>query len=96
MKVQWSATAESDRFELIQYLFSVSPQAALDADDRIDHAIEILVLFPFAGRVGRMAGTRELLLGGTRYVAAYGVKGDVVTILRLFDAARDWPPRVSD
>ena len=93
MRIEWSDAAKRDRYELLTYLASVSPLAALDADDRIDHVVEILAIFPFAGRLGRLRGTRELVIGGTRYIATYQVEENAVVVLRLFDASRDWPPK---
>jgi toxin ParE1/3/4 len=92
--IKWSKTARSDRYELLEYLASVNPSAALGADDRVDLAIEILASYPYAGRPGRVTGTRELVIGGTRYIAAYRVDGETAVILRLFDAAQQWPDSI--
>ena len=66
MRIEWSADALSDRRELIDYLEAKSVAAAISIDDRIDVAFELLSDFPEAGRIGRIAGTRELVVHGGR------------------------------
>lgn len=46
---------------------------------------------PMLGRLGRMTGTRELVVHAN-YILVYDVKGDQVRVLRLLHAARQWPP----
>ena len=47
------------------------------------------------GRVGRVRGTRELVIAGTPYIAAYRVKGRVILILRILHGAQLWPETMS-
>lgn len=47
------------------------------------------------GRVGRMAGTRELVIANTPYIAVYTTNG-VVVLLRLLHGAQKWPPSRPD
>ena len=53
-------------------------------DEGIVSAARPLINFPASGRVGRIAGTRELVITGTPYVAAYAVTPSAVRILRVF------------
>jgi len=46
------------------------------------------------GRPGRVRGTRELVVTGTPYIAAYRFVSDVLTVLRLLHGARQWPRKV--
>ena len=43
------------------------------------------------GRPGRVPGTRELVVPGTRYLVPYRVTGDTLQILRVYHGARNWP-----
>ena len=96
MRIEWSANALADRRALIEYLETRSIAAAILIDDRVDAAFELLRDFPEAGRIGRIAGTRELVVHGTPYLAAYCIENDTVVVLALIHAARDWPDTLPD
>jgi plasmid stabilization system protein ParE len=44
---------------------------------------------PDRGRIGRIAGTRELVFDP--FIIVYRVKAGGVEILRIYHAAQDWP-----
>ena len=48
--------------------------------------------FPELGRPGRVAGTRELVVRGSPYLAVYELYGPDVAILRVLHGAQLWPP----
>ena len=80
----------NDREAIFDYIEADSPRAAVVVDDRIEAQVELLVQTPEIGRVGRIAGTRELLVPRTPYIAAYRIDGGTVRILRVLHAARQW------
>ncbi|MDQ7827232.1 MAG: type II toxin-antitoxin system RelE/ParE family toxin [Candidatus Eremiobacteraeota bacterium] len=43
------------------------------------------------GRPGRVPGTRELVVPGTKYIVAYRVRHRSLQILRVLHGARKWP-----
>ena len=94
MKITWSAFALSDRDVIFTYIEADNPSAAVMIDERIIAAVRRLSDFPVSGRVGRIAGTRELVIGGTPYVAAYAVTEISVRILRILHGAQEWPDTV--
>ena len=61
---------------------------------QIDEAVGDLADFPRMGRPGRVAGTRERIVGGTAYVVAYRIRDDRVEVLRVLHGARKWPQRL--
>lgn len=75
----------------MDYLDLESRLAAKLVNARIDEAVNLLMDFPGSGRPGRVAGTRELLIQGSRYVVAYSVRLDHIRILRLLHSAQEWP-----
>ncbi len=85
-----------DREAIFDYIEADSPRAAVAVDDRIEAQVDRLIDTPEAGRVGRVAGTRELVLNRTPYIAAYRIDGKVVRILRVLHAARQWPDNFTD
>jgi plasmid stabilization system protein ParE len=60
-------------------------------DERIVAATRRLRDFPDSGRHGRTTGSRELVIIGTPYVAAYQVTGEAIRILRVLHGAQQWP-----
>jgi toxin ParE1/3/4 len=91
MQLKWSVLAQQDRETIFDYIEADSPQAAIAVDDRIHAQIETLIDFPEMGRPGRIAGTRELTIQRTPYIAAYLVREDHLLILRLLHGAQMWP-----
>lgn len=63
----------------------------MTVDDRIAGATRRLIDFPDSGRLGRVEGTRELVITRTPYVAPYRIEGDIVRILGVIHGARIWP-----
>lgn len=91
MRLEWSRLAIADRNEIFDYIEAENPLAAIAVDDRIRAQIEILKRFPLSGRLGRIDGTRELVIVGTPYVAAYATGDGNVRILRILHGSRLWP-----
>lgn len=96
MRLAWSAFAHSDRDGIFTYIEINNPAAAIAIDERIVAAARRLRDFPESGRPGRLAGTRELVITGTPYVAAYQVTGETVRILRVLHGAQQWPDDLPD
>ena len=65
-------------------------------DDRIRAQVAGLARFPERGRLGRVEGTRELVIHRTPYIAAYPIVRDTVRILRVLHGAQQWPEDISD
>lgn len=91
MKLTWSAYALSDRDAIFTYIEADNPAAAILIDERIVSAARRLLDFPANGRLGRIAGTRELVINDTPYVAAYAITETTVRILRVLHGAQEWP-----
>ncbi len=91
MKLEWSRLALADRDEIFDYIEADSPRAAVEMDELISERIQRLLDFPESGRVGRVEGTREVVIIRTPYVAAYTVLEGAVRILRILHGARVWP-----
>ncbi len=88
MRLLWAQHALADRNAIFEHLESESPRAAVKVDDQIVEAVRRLLDFPESGRPGRVAGTRELVVPRTPFIAAYVVSGDRVRILRIRTALK--------
>jgi toxin ParE1/3/4 len=93
VRIRWTLVAISDRDAIFDYVGSRDLRAAEGLDGRIEDRIEGLVDFPRSGRIGRLAGTRELVLTDTPYIAVYEVSDRDILILRILHGARIWPDR---
>jgi len=91
VKLTWSAFALSDRDAIFSFIEADNPSAAILVDEKIVAAARRLIDFPASGRVGRIAGTRELVINGMPYVAAYAVTETAVRVLRVLHGAQEWP-----
>lgn len=91
MKIIWSPQARDDLLGFYRYIAADNPGAARALHDRIVSRLFSLLETPQIGRPGRVAGTRELVIAGTSYIAPYRVRGEALQILRVYHTARQWP-----
>jgi addiction module RelE/StbE family toxin len=96
MHLKWSAFALADRTTIFDYIEADNPRAAAAIDERIRARIMGLAQFPEMGRPGRIEGTRELVISGTPYIAAYRIDGETVRILRVLHGALHWPDQMAE
>ena len=91
MKIRISPEAEQDLIEIFDYIITDNPLAAKITLDVIYSEIRHLSNHPELGRVGRVSGTRELVLSGAPFIVPYQVKENTLEILRIYHSARKWP-----
>lgn len=90
MKLVWTRPAREDRKAIREHIATDNPSAALDLDELLSEKAARLVNHPGLGRPGRLQGTRELV-AHRNYILIYDVVGDLVRVLRVLHAARQWP-----
>lgn len=91
MKVVWTEPARQDLRQIFEYIAEDSPKAASKLLSIIQERAVLLQDNPHMGRMGRVDGTRELVIAGTMYILPYRVKDNQVQILAVFHGARQWP-----
>ncbi|KAI5913125.1 type II toxin-antitoxin system RelE/ParE family toxin [Thauera sp. 2A1] len=91
MRIRWLRTALRNLDEEASYIASDDPVAAGKVVDRVLTSVASLADHPAVGRPGRISGTRELVVPGTRYLVPYRVVGDQIQILRAFHTSRRPP-----
>lgn len=91
MRIVWTPHARRRLEEIAAYIGRDNPEAAARTAASSRVQVRYLGMHPTMGRLGRSAGTRELVISGTPYIVPYLV-GDVgVQILSVQHAAQRWP-----
>lgn len=92
MRVLWTRPALAQLEEIGDYVARDDPGAALRLVRHIRERTDALLSeHPGMGRSGRVSGTRELVVTGTRYIVGYRVRPAQVEVLAVMHGARLWP-----
>jgi len=91
MKIWWSTPATRQLATAYEYIAADDEAAAGKIVNYIWDSVEILARHPMAGRAGRVAGTRELVIVGTPFIVAYRVEKKEVRVVAVLHAAQKWP-----
>jgi len=92
--VVWSARAIGHLADLRAYMARENPGAAARTATMLLAAVDRLAELPNLGRPGRVSGTRELVVPGTRYVIPYRLRAEHLEIIAVFHGRRRWPTRL--
>jgi len=92
--IRWSHSARRDYRNLIEWLADRNLAAADRIADAIERSVANLADMPQIGRIGRVLGTRELVVPRTPYVVIYQIDDtdDRILLLRMLHGAQKWPP----
>ena len=88
--LEWKATAIADLLAIIDYISDDNPDAAQALKDEIEDKVSRLPDHPQMYRVGRIDGTREMVVR-PNYIVIYAENAAAVIILRVLHAAQQWP-----
>jgi len=91
MLIWWSTPATQQLAAAHEYIAAEDEAAASRITNHIWDSVDVLARHPFAGRAGRVAGTRELVISGTPFIVAYRIEKKEVRVLAVLHAAREWP-----
>ena len=91
MVIQWTTPATEELVWAYEYVAAENPGAARRTMNHIWETVQVLARHPMAGRKGRIAGTRELVIPGTPFIVGYRIEKKGVWILAVMHAARKWP-----
>lgn len=91
MIVEWLEEASDKRYDQLDYIAQENPIAAIRLDEEIETQTESLAQNPEIGREGRVAGTRELVIARTPFLAVYRIVPDQIQILNLLHQSQQWP-----
>lgn len=88
--IVWRQTARDDLRSIIDYIASGNPTAALALWEEMETKVSRLADEPKLYRLGRVAGTREMVVR-PNYIVVYRESPELVVILRVLHAAQMWP-----
>jgi toxin ParE1/3/4 len=97
MKVRWTDPAQTDLFEILDYIARDNPAAAERVERRLVAAVASLAEQPRRGRPGRVEGTRELVIPPLPYIVIYRIVErplrpiSEIAVMRVLHGARRWP-----
>jgi toxin ParE1/3/4 len=91
MKPVWTRTAIRDLTHIREYIARENPDAAREIALKIVDASERIIQFPEVGRIGRVKGTRELIIPGTKYLIVYRIIRKAVHFLSIRHGRQQWP-----
>jgi len=88
-RIRWSPAAADDLESIRIYLQENHPAYVESTIRKLYEAARSLKQMPQRGRIGRKAGTRELVLAPLPYIIVYAVEPDMVHIFRILHASQD-------
>lgn len=96
MQVKWTDLSLADLDHIESYIAEDNdPVVAINVVLKIIDTVEIILpTHPSAGRVGRVKGTRELVIDRIPFIVVYrAVETPIrIEILRVLHDAQQWPP----
>jgi len=92
MRILWTSPARKHRDALVRYIALDNPEAAIMVDRAISTALSRLMLFPSSGRLGRVAGTREVVIL-PNYILVYMLRDDTIVVLHILHTSQQYPPQ---
>ena len=92
-QVIWLHLALRDLSEIGEFIAQEDDKLARKIAKQIWQAGQGLSRYPERARIGRVPGTRELVLAGLPFFIAFRVVSDTIQILRIIHTARRWPPK---
>lgn len=90
MQINWSEQALSEAENIVNYIAEDNVVAVLEMDDLIRNLVLILKQIPHAGRYGRVANTRELVIHHN-YIVVYEIGLDSITLLNVKHTSQKYP-----
>ena len=90
LPIVWLDEARDELDAIAAFVADWNVDAAIRLMEQIEHAAVSLTQFPYRGRSGRVAGTRELL-AHPNYWMIYEVKSNCIEISAVLHARHEYP-----
>ncbi len=93
MRVVWTDSAAVDLVDAYEFIALDDPEVAASVVLHLRRTVVgTLTVFPESGRLGRVPGSRELVL--KPFVVAYRLQDETIQVLRVLHGRRRWPERL--
>lgn len=90
LEIIWAEEAENDFFEIMDYVAQHNVQVALNLDDRVHEAIDLVALQPEIGLKTSRPVLRECILPDTHLVIIYAILNQYLLVLHIIGMRTDW------
>ncbi len=91
MRIRWTNKALDNLDAAVEFIAADNPGAVQKVAQTIQTSVQLLAEQPGIGRLGRVAGTRELVVSGLPYIIPYLEQDGSVITLRIMHASMKWP-----
>ncbi|NNU49800.1 type II toxin-antitoxin system RelE/ParE family toxin [Rhizobium sp. WYCCWR 11279] len=91
LRIKWTRRALARLDHIGVYIARHDQGAAARVIARIQSIVETMPDYPLMGKVGRVAGTREMVLSDIPYIVAYRAKENEIEILTILHTSQRWP-----
>jgi toxin ParE1/3/4 len=90
--IEWTEQAARQLDQAHDYIaLSNSEEVAARITMQIVSNIQHLSVYPMSGRIGRVPGTRELVISNTPFIIAYAIEKADIVVLAVYHGAQHWP-----
>ena len=94
-RLEWRPQASADLVEIVAYIADDNPDAAQELKDEIEAKADKLPDHPRLYKPSvRVKGLRELIVR-TNYIVFYRESPELVEVVNVIHARRQWPPKRS-
>lgn len=95
MIIQWLPNAIRGRDNQLDYIAERNARAAIEIGESIKQQVRQLLQHPEMGRLGRVKGTRELVITRAPFVIVYRIKPRArrIELIRFLHSAQQWPKK---
>lgn len=93
MKIKWLNRAKRKLSAEVDFIALEDPALAIEIYAYIKERVGKLRQFPESSRIGRVFGTRELVIEKYPYIVPYRIKNNKIEILSIMHTSRK-PPTV--
>jgi addiction module RelE/StbE family toxin len=90
MLIEWRPEASASLREILGYISERNLIAAFNLSDEIERATSALPHHPYLYRLGKVAGTRELVVH-PNYVVVYRVTTSAIEVIDVLHSRQQYP-----